>query len=137
MSFTYEGNSIGVFFDRDELLANFDGWKEPVRKEISQLPKEIEAGEHVSILFECITQLHKHIIERSRRSIEPNTAFLHRLLDEAHAERPHGKPIIIDALGADENGLNSVQFEPLPTELLTALAAKKSDRSELNVPGKG
>ena len=85
---------IGVYFSRDNLLANFDGWKK-VEAELRVRRTEMEITRELRSLGASIQRLHR--VLRNLLAAGPRKAarFLARLFLEVQRQHPYCEPVLL------------------------------------------
>jgi hypothetical protein len=113
---------FSIYFERDNLLKNYSGWKKAVRDEIALLPKEIGVMEHVRLLQGCIEELSKTVTEIHIHRLAENWNFIIGIIKEALEKYPDGAPCLT-IWNKEEDKTSFVGITPLPTHLILKVQA--------------
>lgn len=81
-----------MYFSRDSLLSEREVWKKIVREELAQQPEEIDIGEHIDTLWDCIGELATSAWEIHIHRMSNSWEFLVGIVNEALAQQ--GAPCI-------------------------------------------
>ncbi len=105
---------LSVCFKRDELLANYDSWGNPLKMELGALDEKFEVNHHISEMMKCIENINLILIEDDIPELLESVEKIDMFLNELKLHQ--GTPCIMkvhDVFGDGEKLDLKIEWFPL------------------------
>ncbi|XXX78282.1 hypothetical protein WMF30_05885 [Sorangium sp. So ce134] len=87
--------ALRMYFNRDDLLREFDSWGTKVKSYLSAQDQEIEVTIHVNNAFSSLCIIHEEVAAQTRKIAREHAKALNRFVTEVRATWPHCDPVIM------------------------------------------
>ena len=93
--------ALRVYFDRDNLLREFDSWGAKVKSYLSAQDKEIEVTVHINNAFASLCIIHEEVAAQTRKRARNHAKTLNRFVAEVRTTWPDCDPVIMQQSETD------------------------------------
>ncbi len=113
-------HALSIFFDRNTLLKNFDGWGKNIKQELERMNQRIEVTQHIRSFVRNLQEIHCSLVDRFVKKVKASSDYLFDLAKPVLEKNEKAKPVIAISLVRSERnwGNQKISFRYFPIDIM-------------------